>query len=867
MNENSIVNPNLSIEQKQKFFQGNQPEVDELNTTGEIPLETPSPEDLAAAAASYDEIEGTVQTEGILNNQRRFARSALHFGVTQSGEGEDGKMAKEGRVGEKEPKFVWENIERDEERLRTLREFSVIIDIKRKNGEEITEEQQKNVEEYAKFKEYLAEQKRKHREAKIPEDITPEERASKEKEINDRIFDELVVDENSIYLRKLKNLSSEGKDGILNKGLEAAKSLLSTKAAKWYLGLSKNQRRALSFGVGGMVGIAAGAAVAPGMAGVATYLGWRALRFGVSGFVGNKASERANKRWSLEDLEVKKNKEVEKLKNSNMSLEDKAKALRDIENDFKKAKIIISAKRIGSTIVAGAGAGMLTGLAEGLTTSVNASVNMTKISPTAPKVEVAPTIIGPAPKGGENVVIRSLFEDKSVLNAEAKPGDSTWKLLGNAVEKSRLFKKLTGPEMVVDAKKDFILSNLINENNLASGGPLKVGDKVDFTKVFEDKEKIEMLFKKAEAISNQNVINIRINNEKIEAWLADPANKGKALTPDVVKEILQKKVEPKTFAFNQGPTQTEPPKIILDETIKQAGLVEPKLEVNIAELNNNYQSVFSDNQVSEDSPTISAERLLSNIKKTQEELAEQRARYEDGRFKYVFSEDEIKKRIQGIEEKQIQVNDLKSRTQELIKSKVRLPEIAQNEAVEGVEPVDTEARVLNASTEKVTNIEEYRNRGIRTMQGDSKKLVAEIVSNEKIEEHLRADINNIYGKKGIFGIGKVEGINTPGWKEISEQNAAKFLGFYEKPENSDLPKKIIENLTVSREDRDLVEYIDGLRNEAKSAAGGFLGVAGSDVAPYNNETVGEYLRRLGKFIMEHPKVEIPNSVSGMRRAA
>ncbi len=723
-----------------------------------------------------------------------------------------GVLPKEESAGSEGEGFVWTNEEEDWDRLSSLRKLSVNVDLKLKNGEEVTEEEKRQVEEYKGFKQYLAGQIRKSKEATLSPDTSPLRRSYLEEEINDSIFRNLVSSENDIYVNELKRLNN--KNEILDKGIEAAKSLLGTKAVKWYLGLSKNQRRAFSFGVGGMAGLTFGASVAPGMVGAATYLAWRAARFGVSGLLSSKASEWANKKWSLDQLEEEKNKSIEELKNSGLSIEEQSKGLKDIEANFKKAKIIISAKKIGTTIAAGAGAGMLTGLAEGLTTTVSASANVTGVAPgirgTVTESVPRPTVVEPAIEGGKNLNIQELFSDESVLKQEVAPGDSMWKLLGNTVEKSKLFEKLTGPEIVVEAKKDFILSNLINENNLASGGPLKVGDKVDFTKVFEDNGKIEKLFEKAEGISDENVINIRINNEKIEAWLTDPVNKGKALTPDVVKEILQKKVELRDVSYFDSQSIQKPIQIetkSLDESISQAKLEEP----NLNSLQQNVANTLD-----------KSEKLVTGLN--------------DGNLK-VASESKI---IDNIS-------------------------FQENEVSDEME-VASQAGIASVGA-KVANIDDYRNGGIRSMQSDSKKLVAGIVSNEKIEEHLKIDVNNIYGKKGILGIGKVDGVNTPEWKEISEQNAAKVIGFYAKPENSDLPKKIIEKLSVSQQHRNLVEYVDLLRGEARSAAAGFVGMVGSDVAPYNNESVVEYLRRLGKFIMEHPKVEIPNGTSGMSRAA
>ena len=153
------------------------------------------------------------------------------------------------------------------------------------------------------------------------------------------------------------------------------------------------------------------------------------------------------------------------------------------------------------------------------------------------------------------------------------------------------------------------------------------------------------------------------------------------------------------------------------------------------------------------------------------------------------------------------------------------------------------------------------------MQSDSRRLVAEIVSNDQIEKHLNTDIDAIYGKKGILGFGRVYGVRTKDWNEISGQNAAKVIDFYNNPENSELPKKVIESLAVSQKHRNLVEYIDSLRGEARGAVSGFVGINGTDVVPYEKETVADYLRRLGKFIMEHPKPEVQKDGVELKRVA
>ncbi len=141
---------------------------------------------------------------------------------------------------------------------------------------------------------------------------------------------------------------------------------------------------------------------------------------------------------------------------------------------------------------------------------------------------------------------------------------------------------------------------------------------------------------------------------------------------------------------------------------------------------------------------------------------------------------------------------------------------------------------------------------VRSLQGDSKRAIAEILSAEKVEEHFRNDINAIYGKKGVLGIGRQEGVNTDEWKEISPQNASKVLDYYKNPENSDLPKKMVENLSVSEPHRKLIAYVDFLRKEGVEATK-ISGGGGVDVIPYKEESIADYVKRLGKFVAEHPR--------------
>ena len=136
----------------------------------------------------------------------------------------------------------------------------------------------------------------KLREQEVFGPLTPEQQKELNSKINDEIFSRLIKEENDLYNENLRaNRKKTWKDDLK---IEGAK-LLSSKAVKWYLSLSKNERRAFNFTLGSLVGVVAGAAAS---AGVVSYLGWRAARFGASAFAGTAAGEWANKKWSVDDL-------------------------------------------------------------------------------------------------------------------------------------------------------------------------------------------------------------------------------------------------------------------------------------------------------------------------------------------------------------------------------------------------------------------------------------------------------------------------------------------------------------------------------------------------------------------------------------
>jgi hypothetical protein len=661
------------------------------------------------------------------------------------------------------------------------------------------------------------------------------EESKSEEEINDFIFNELVVKESEEYLKALKEIKGET---VLNKGLEKAKELLNTKAMQWYMGLSVNQKRAVSFGIGSVVGLAAGAA---GSIGVTSYLGWRAARMAVGGMASAWAGERVDKKWTLEEVEANKQKEIEDLKaDQRLSLEEKTKGFADIEKRYKKEKLKVNAIRVGARVGAAGVAGLFAGaiehdfVANGTTKSVvenhnvvkPRSINENKFSPRKPfepapiktavtgetpslskdqlseikpvtpepasaVVQPTETVTKPATPTSQMTVTEKLFVKPEILVHEVKAGDSAWKILQDTLKQGEKFKELS------EAQKTYVLSALTNkvlknpgDYGIGEDGVLKIGTKTDFTKLFEDEKELGKIFDKARGLTKSQAENILQNNKKIETWVKQ--NPDELLTKEKVSEILNQEieVEPEPDPVVDGSSEV----IIKNNEVKPINPEPAEVEEGLNEGNTMLAGGVG-------MATIASARVLES-----DHVGKDKTEEENQKGKLVEDINEAKKRL-GILENQ------------------------KNQNIGAVN-------------------------SIRSMSSDSREMVRRAVSNDEVEKHLSADLDNIYGKKGFLGIGKVAGMNTKEWKEVALINAQKFLAYYTNPEDSDLPKKVLESLLVSEAHRNLVGYIDFLKSQA-----------GEDVIPYESETIVNYLKRLGKFVAEHSEVANTGAGVELKKAA
>jgi len=417
------------------------------------------------------------------------------------------------------------------------------------------------------------------------ENLTPEQEVDLQSKINDKIFEELVQKENDAYLKSLKEARGET---AMGKALESAKSLLGTKTMQWYLGLSKKERIACSFVIGTAAGLTFGAGI--GALGAAGYVGKRVL----TGAAGIGMGELVNKKksWSLEEINRLEEAEKEELRNSSLSLEEKSEKELGIRKKYKKERLKATAWKAGLTFTAGAGTGFLANLAEGTFAGVGGGgaaksaleskggkaggiaenrlqrkgFDPNQIKPPGPRPAEAVMPEPSAPRPVETIVSEKIFNKPEILIHEVKAGDSTWKILKGTLENNEQFKGMT------EAQKTYVLSSLTNkvlqnpENyGLNKAGSLNIGDKTDFTKLFENTKEVNGVFAKAKETIMEGSAqekSILLNNEKIAAWVE--AHPNESLDEGRVTEILNSKPEVKVAPVPETVTEVPTEKSVIE---------------------------------------------------------------------------------------------------------------------------------------------------------------------------------------------------------------------------------------------------------------------------------------------------------------
>lgn len=136
---------------------------------------------------------------------------------------------------------------------------------------------------------------------------------------------------------------------------------------------------------------------------------------------------------------------------------------------------------------------------------------------------------------------------------------------------------------------------------------------------------------------------------------------------------------------------------------------------------------------------------------------------------------------------------------------------------------------LNVLEKDKENVE-----GLRTMAGD-------ISGGQEVEKAFRMAVNSIYGKKGLLGMGRIEGVNTKDWEFMAKLPATKVVEYYmHDSTKSGFSPDVVGVLSKSKTHNALMkEMVDLMGKEAKGA-----------VRPLENENMENFLKRLGGYVLK-----------------
>ncbi len=451
-------------------------------------------------------------------------------------------------------------------------------------------------------------------------------------------------------------------------------------------------------------------------------------------------------------------------------------------------------------------------------------------TPTSPDTEVPDT----SDTTETAKVAEGLFTDPEVVKVEVANGSSTWNILKDIMENNEKFKNLSGSAEEIMAKKTFVISNLTNEVlrqseaiGLGEGGSIKVGDDLDFSEIFADKAKVEDILDKAESLSKSQMQNITEINGKIARWVADPQNAGKPLTGERVTEILSEKTEAQPPAAPAAP-EASAPDIDIGEKL---GELDYKLGSSV------LKAKFPEEVA----------KLAEELKKLEAARGELET-HSEGSIDYEESANHLKNQIEDVE------TQLSTLSKKLLQKDARIESAAGDlELAKQNDAILKQAQNFRYSNPAVdiVQVEEHtplRQEGYSAMRENAPEPVslnsAEFES--QLQEGFKSSIDVVYGKKGVFGLRKIAGVDTPEWKQIANLPADKVLQYYESPKNPNLEKNLVDILSKSTKHRSLIEGINKLKTEILSNSDNHV-----DLRPYSNgETIEKFIKRLGAFRMK-----------------
>ncbi|MFA6269755.1 MAG: hypothetical protein WC657_00925 [Candidatus Paceibacterota bacterium] len=665
------------------------------------------------------------------------------------------------------------------------------------------------------------------------ENLTPEQELELRSKINDKIFEELVQKENEAYLTVLKEARGETKMG---KVLEGAKSLLSTKAVQWYLGLSKTQRIGVSLAIGGFAGFAIGGATI-GALGVGGYLGKRALTAVTGAGMGELVNKK--KSWSLEEINKNEAEEIEGLKKSDFDLEKKSEKSAEIDKKYKKARLKAAAWKFGLTVAAGAGTSLLANLAEGAFVGVGSggatkSALESKGGKSAPIQERLPRKgfepgqkTASAPEGSVSKTTESVEPTKSSSPRPAEAVMPEPQIVARPIP----FKEVPTESVVIKTPAVLEMSE--------PSAP----EPVVLEKIFDNPEVLIHEVKAGD--STWNILKETLNNNEQFKGLTE-AQQTYVLS-SLTNKVLQ---NPQDYGLgDEGAIQigdktdftklfenTKEVNAIFEkasQTITAGGPQEVSILANNAKIAN-WVNAHPNEALTEDKVTeiLSTKEILraKYINMPMPEVATEPSVTQTPEVLEFSKEPDILPEALGTPEAPLGKPTVDMNPGETVMAGTGLAAMGllnknnRNQLEEEIRQAKDRLGVLEGGRAKNPNLE-------RTMMSDSK-------FNQELEMAFLGEIDSIYGKSGLLGIGRTPGIKTKEWAEMAKIPAVKLVEYYTGDSTkAGLAPDIIKKLTMKNH-QTLMRQMAGLMEQSNGA-----------VKPFENENVEQFIRRLGGYVL------------------
>lgn len=380
----------------------------------------------------------------------------------------------------------------------------------------------------------------------------PEKKADKEfkKKMEEIIKESVVREANRLYDLK-NNLRLEAK-GEPSK-IEIIKNLAGQVVDK-YRKMPLRYKLLITGGLlagglaAGAVGGASGAALITGLAAGRWFqrtLGGAATAVGLEALIKRSQEKKAEKE-TLAELSA--DKLTESIKNNDKKLDEK---LFKLEGSKKKQKYWRYALAGSAGLLVGSGLATR-GLSNvcGFVKDVWSGDEVEKMAekaggPPAPEVMTPDEAAGAEREAiieGEKALAPVGEVSEANFIEIAEKGDSVWKMAEDQLEK-HYGEKFTGLDQarktyLIDAIKDKLAADPA-KFGLEDVDKVAIGQKVDFSTIFEDKSAMEKIFERAGDLKQAAIENIEKNNQIIQEWVKE--HPGQGLTSEKVEEILAAK--------------------------------------------------------------------------------------------------------------------------------------------------------------------------------------------------------------------------------------------------------------------------------------------------------------------------------------